>query len=204
MNAAGAARPAAGRSGRARLRGTRPGSAVGVRPDLRLDEERLHHRGDSYDNALAESVIGLFKAELDRQPGSVAHARASRAGAGQIGVVVARRAASHGLWRRPARRVRRGVLATPGGAYRRGLNPSPRVSTNLRAHQSPASCCSVVARRLRSRVLFLVRTEQVVDCSVVARGIGRVRLGTLLRCFCHIALRVRLGWGLHGDAVSRR
>ena len=37
-------------------------------------------RGDSYDNALAESVIGLYKAELVAPPGTVARTRRPRAG----------------------------------------------------------------------------------------------------------------------------
>jgi putative transposase len=50
-----------------------PGQCLSIRYSERLAEAGIEpsvgSRGDSYDNALAESVIGLFKTEVIRQRG---------------------------------------------------------------------------------------------------------------------------------------
>ena len=57
-------------------------------------EPSVGSRGDSYDNALAESVIGLYKTELDPDARAVEARRGRGAGDAQLGVVVQSRAAA--------------------------------------------------------------------------------------------------------------
>ena len=69
-------------------------------------------RGDSYDNALAEAVNGLYKAELIPQERSVALAGARRAGNRRLGRLVEPSAPAQRDRRRPTGRIR-GRLPSP-------------------------------------------------------------------------------------------
>ena len=87
--------------------------------------------GDSYDNALAETVNGYYKAELIRGPARPSHGRPSRTSssprsAGSTGTTPA----AARLPRRPTTdRVRADVLRCPSGRPRPGRNPIARAST---------------------------------------------------------------------------
>ena len=92
-------------------------------------------RGDSYDNALAESVIGLFKTELIRKRGPVALIRAARAGDGTLGRVV-QPAPAPQLCRRCATSRVRGDLLSGARGVSRCVKPNREVSKKLRAIQN--------------------------------------------------------------------
>ena len=91
--------------------------------------------GDSYDNALAETVNGLYKTELIRgpEPGTVAHGRRRRAGHPRLGPLAQHRPAPRLPRRRPTRRVRSSVLRCPTDRPGRGWKPITRASTEPRA-----------------------------------------------------------------------
>jgi len=76
-------------------------------------------KGDSYDNALAESVNGLYKGELMNRRGPLAIGRAGRARDRRVGRLVEPWAAPRGPWSHPAGRVRGGLCSLTGGAQRR-------------------------------------------------------------------------------------
>jgi putative transposase len=79
-------------------------------------------RGDSYDNALAESINGLYKAELIKSSGPLADGRTGRARDRPLRPLVEHRPAPRGLRRHPAGRVR-GRLPSAQVGHRGGLNP---------------------------------------------------------------------------------
>ena len=62
-------------------------------------------RGDSYDNALAESVIGLFKTEVIQRQGPWRHSRGRRVCDARLGRLVQHASAARTDWLRAARRV---------------------------------------------------------------------------------------------------
>ena len=101
--------------------------------------------GDSFDNAMAESVMGIFKTELHRNPAvlsrqrrSLARARRPRDRHVRVGLVVQRRASSRRARRPHASRSRGGVfsLRSSQGGVR---FPSSEVSRKPR----PIQCHSV-------------------------------------------------------------
>lgn len=86
--------------------------------------------------------------------------------------------------RRPAGRVRSRILATSGGAYRRGLNPSPSVSTNLGAIQVGSDGCETFGKdegfpdTLRQGAQSQVRVWHIyvfcAEFNMIPRGCSRV------------------------------
>ena len=96
--------------------------------------------GDSYDNALAETVNGYYKTELIRGPPTrpMAHRRRRRAGHLGLGPLAQHDTASRPLQRRPTRRVRSSVLCctTPRPT---GWNPITRASTKASGIHRPKS-----------------------------------------------------------------
>ncbi len=69
--------------------------------------------GDSFDNALAEAVNGLYKTELIRRRGAVAHDRTGRARHAGVRVVVEQPTPSRGARHEDPARSRGGVLRCP-------------------------------------------------------------------------------------------
>ena len=91
--------------------------------------------GDSFDNAMAESVIGLFKTELHRNPAALADQRRPLARPRRprdrhlrVGVVVQRRALPRRARRPHPSRGRRRLLPSPLSA-RRGMRNQPNEHT---------------------------------------------------------------------------
>ena len=116
--------------------------------------------GDSYDNALAETVIGLYKRELIRGPrqgpwDSAADVELATLG---MGALAQPPAAAHLSGRRPARRVR-GGLHCPTTRPANGWKPINRPSRNSRAVHFARSaavwragrCCGRGGRGTRAR-----------------------------------------------------
>jgi putative transposase len=86
-------------------------------------------RGNSYDNALAESVIGLYKAELVRHrgPGAASTTSSSRRSSGSTGGTTAdssnRSATSHPPRKKPTTTVNRAEPKRPDSTNRASKNP---------------------------------------------------------------------------------
>ena len=97
---------------------------LSVRYTERLSESGIEpsvgSRGDSYDNALAESVIGLYKTEVIRKDRPVEGSRRCRVCHSPLGVLVQRPAAPGTDWRHTTGRVRTDVLSAATVPPRRG------------------------------------------------------------------------------------
>ena len=78
--------------------------------------------GDSYDNALAETVIGLFKTEVIRSSWAMEEHRSSRVRDARVGGLVQQPAAARAARLHAARGIRDGVPS--GHPSRRGWNPT--------------------------------------------------------------------------------
>ena len=90
-------------------------------------------RGDSYDNALAESLNGLYKAELIRRRGPWRTVEQVELATAAWVDFLEHPPPPLDLRRRPTHGVRGGILGSSGGAYRRCLNPTVQVSIKARA-----------------------------------------------------------------------
>ena len=115
---------------------------LAIRYTERLDDAgaigSVGSKGDSYDNALAETVNGLYKAELINRQGSLAERRAGRARDRGLGPLVECTAAPRRLRRHPSRGVRGRILGGPAGGHAGRLKPIIWVSTRPRAvHTKP-------------------------------------------------------------------
>ena len=103
--------------------------------------------GDSYDNALAETVNGLYKTELIRGPGQGPWRTVEDVElATSLGLLVQQRTAPRLLERRAAGRVR-GGLRCPTSRPATGWNPITRASIKPRANQSHVLVVAVVGAR---------------------------------------------------------
>ena len=96
--------------------------------------------GDSYDNALAETVNGLYKTELHlrARPGTVDDDRRRRARDPRLGALAQHRTPPRLPRRRAPRRVRSRLLRCPRDHQRGSLETKPRASIKPRAIQMGA------------------------------------------------------------------
>ena len=84
--------------------------------------------GDSYDNALAESIVGLYKTEVIDPPGAMGNHRPGRGRHQRMGQLVQHRAGDAAHRRPPAGRIRAGLArrhARPGSRPRPGQQAPP-------------------------------------------------------------------------------
>ena len=115
------------------LRPLEPGQYLSVRYTERLSESGIEpsvgSRGDSYDCALAESVIGLYKDRGHSKGRPVEGSRRCRIRHSRLGVLVQRAAAPGTDWRHTTDRIRTDVLSAATVPPRRGrtqLKLSPK------------------------------------------------------------------------------
>ena len=92
---------------------------LAIRYTERLADEQapstsVGSKGDSYDNALAETVNGLYKTELIHRQGPWRTFEQLELATGGLGQLVERAAAPRGLWLRPAGGVRGELLPSLG------------------------------------------------------------------------------------------
>jgi putative transposase len=96
--------------------------------------------GDSFDNALAETVNGYYKAELVYGPGphrAVEDRRGCRTGHPQLGLLAQHRPPAQLPWRHPTHRVRCRVLRCTTDRPTPDRNPITRASGKTRAFHCP-------------------------------------------------------------------
>ncbi len=117
----------------------RGGQYLAIRYTERLEDagvvSSVGSKGNSYDNALAETVNGLYKAELINRRGPWRSIEDVEAATARWVSLVEHRAAPLGLRRHPTRRVRGCILGRSAGGLGR-LNPIVRASTKPRALHS--------------------------------------------------------------------
>ena len=86
-------------------------------------------KGDSFDNALAETVNGLYKTELIHRRGPWKTMEQLELATGGLGQLVERASPTRGLWLRPAGRVRGELLPSLGRGQLGCVKPNHRAST---------------------------------------------------------------------------